>query len=141
MKKLLILLSLTTAMTAFGAPQGNSETNYEMGINARVIVPLRVEVADMEFGDIIQDYTANATGTYTITGEPNQDILFTLEKPDFLLSADNSENLAITFDYEPLPTKVDSSGSTTVNIIGTLSPTLIHSGNYSGTIVGKIQYN
>ena len=141
MKKLLTLLSLTMAMTAFGAPQGNVETSHQMNINARVITPLTVNVTDMNFGNIIQNSNATANGTYTITGEPNQGIIFTLDKPEFLLSKGDSENLGIHLTHDDLPTSVDPSGTTTINITGTLSPNSTHSGDYEGTIIGKIQYN
>lgn len=64
MKKLLILLSLTTAITAFAdapttlpaskAPQGNTEKSATMNIKATVIRPLNInKTGDMDFGKVI----------------------------------------------------------------------------------------
>lgn len=74
MKKLLILLSLTTAMTAFGADTAT------MSIGAKVLAPLNVtHDGDIDFGVVIQNTSsAEITKNFTVTGTPGEKFTFTL---------------------------------------------------------------
>ncbi len=140
MKKLLTLLSLTLSMTAFAAPQGNTEKSANMQVIARVIKPLTIDATAMEFGDIIQGTTTTATGTYTITGQPNETFVFTIDRITELKNGDNS--LAISLDgLDDIPTTIPESGNLTHVLRGTLSPTSdTVPGIYTGTITARIQY-
>ncbi|MGL5428824.1 MAG: hypothetical protein ACRDAS_13035 [Cetobacterium sp.] len=140
MKKLLILLSLTLSMTAFAAPQGNTEKSAEMEVTARVIAPLTINATPMAFGDIIQGTTATATGTYVITGQPGETFEFTITEITELTSGDNS--LAINLaGLDNIPTVIPESGNLTHVLTGTLNPTLTTvAGDYEGTITARIQY-
>ena len=142
MKKLLTLLSLTMAMTAFGAtaPQGNEEKPATMQINATVIRPLTVVASNMEFGRVIQGAEANATGRYTITGEPGQNIEITIVKPTELTSSTNKVNLPITLTHNE-PSVLSPTGDASFDIIGNITPSNKHLGNYSGTITATVVYN
>lgn len=151
MKKLLILLSLTTAMTAFAdtptilpssnSPQGNSAISSELNITARVIKPLTIKATDMAFGDIIQGTTATAEGRYSIKGEPNQPIVFTLTDLSELNGPNNS-TLAINMGQTlSLPTHLDEKGELIHVLKGVVSPTLdTPIGNYTGKIIARVQY-
>lgn len=149
MKKLLILLSLTTAMTAFAdapttlpaskAPQGNTEKYDTMNITATVITPLTVRASTMEFGRVIQGAKANAIGRYTITGEPGQDITVELTTPSQLKNTSNNTTLAITLTYAA-PTQIADNGDASFNINGELTPDTNHSGVYEGEIIARVQY-
>ena len=141
MKKLLTLLSLTMAMTAFGTttPQGNEEKSATMNITATVIKPLTIEkTQDMTFGNIIQEKEAKATGRYRITGEPNQGITITVTPLQALTGANDS--LAIRLD-STLPTNIDESGDASFDIVGTITPSSTNLGYYSGSITAKVVYN
>ena len=150
MKKLLILLSLTTAMTAFAdtpttlpaskGPQGNAEKSATMNINATVIRPLTVEAENMEFGRVIQGTEATATAKYTIKGEPNQAITITIDKPTELTNPTNKVNLPITLTHNE-PNVLDNSGDASFDINGSITPSNKHLGAYTGTIVATVIYN
>ncbi|MGL4538850.1 MAG: DUF4402 domain-containing protein [Cetobacterium sp.] len=139
MKKLLILLSLTTAMTAFGAPHGNSVESATMNINATVIRPLTVEAENMEFGRVIQGSEATATARYTITGEPGQPITIELSAPTELINKANNSKLPITLTYTK-PTQIANNGDASFDINGELTPETTHSGVYEGQVVARVQY-
>ncbi|MGL5051816.1 MAG: DUF4402 domain-containing protein [Fusobacteriaceae bacterium] len=141
MKKLLMLLSLTLAVSAFGAPQGDSQQSADMEITARVIDPLTVVAEPMQFGDIIKGTTAEALGTFTIKGEPNQSMKFTIDSTASLKGPDNN-TLAISFDgLDDLPTSVNADGKIIHSIKGILTPNAnTVSGEYSGTLTARVQY-
>lgn len=149
MKKLLILLSLTTAITAFAdtpttlpaskAPQGNTEKSATMNINAMVIQPLKVSAEEMEFERVIQGTTATATGKYTIKGEPGQGIKVSIVTPDSLIGTKGTQRLPINLEYT-LPNAVDHSGDASFNINGSISPSNEHLGSYTGEIKVSVQY-
>ncbi|MGL4653673.1 DUF4402 domain-containing protein [Cetobacterium sp.] len=141
MKKLLTLLSLTLSMTAFAAPQGNSIEDKTMNITARVIAPLNIDVTHMAFGDVIKGTTATATGTYTITGEPNQAFELTISELTHL-NGPNKSILPITISKTlDLVTNLDQDGKAVQILTGTLIPTeSTTTGNYNGTITARVQY-
>lgn len=150
MKKLLILLSLTTAITAFAdapttlpaskAPQGNTEKSATMNIKATVIRPLNInKTGDMDFGKVIQGTTGTAESGYTITGEANQSIAVSISPLTTLTGTGPA--LPINLDYT-LPTNIDASGNANFNISGTIRPIVdTHIGSYSGQITATVLYN
>lgn len=141
MKKLLILLSLTTAMTAFGAPQGNSEDSATMNINATVIKPLTITAKDMKFGTVIQGTRATATGEYTIDGEPGEKFEVTLSDLQSLKRTGSDDTLDISFANFVIPHNLDGSGKASFNMVGTISPTNeTLTGEYTGSITARVQY-
>ncbi|MGL4970914.1 MAG: DUF4402 domain-containing protein [Cetobacterium sp.] len=143
MKKLLTLLSLTLSMTAFAAPQGNSEKTSTMDISATVIKPLNISVTqDMNFGRVIQGSSANATGTYKISGEPGQGISITTTLPEGLTNGVNKSLLPITFNsFTKNIEGLDSNGDFTFDITGTIvTNDSTPAGNYTGEIIARVQY-
>lgn len=144
MKKLLILLSLTTAMTAFGAPQGNTEETATMNINATVIKPLTVSVIkSMEFGTVIQNNTATATGQYLIDGEPGEKVTVTTTFPEVLYNKTSRSNLPIQLNI-PMPLTgytLNEDGKLPLSIHGSITPTKeTPTGTYEGQITARVQY-
>ncbi|MGL4672602.1 DUF4402 domain-containing protein [Cetobacterium sp.] len=143
MKKLLMLLSLTLAVSAFAAPQGDSEKSADMNITARVIDPLTVVAEPMEFGDIIKGSTATADADFTIKGEASQGITLTIDSIAKLTTTDGKE-LPISLSNVGngvMSLNLDTDGNYVRNIIGTLNPTAATaSGEYSGTITARVQY-
>ncbi|MGL5989379.1 DUF4402 domain-containing protein [Cetobacterium sp.] len=143
MKKLLMLLSLTLAVSAFGAPQGDSQQSADMKITARVIDPLTVVAEPMQFGDIIKGTTANADSTFTIKGEPSQGITLTIDGINELSNA-NGDKLAIVlkgFVNGTVKTTLANDGNLVKKIEGSLTPDLnTVSGEYSGTLTARVQY-
>lgn len=141
MKKLLTLLSLTLSMTAFAAPQGNVASNDSMKVTARVIAPLTVVAQQMEFGDIIQGSTAEAESIFTIKGEPQQKIDFTITGIDKLVG-ENGAILPIVLEgINNLPTSINESGTIVQNIKGIVNPTKeTTTGDYVGYITARVQY-
>ncbi|MGL4671685.1 hypothetical protein [Cetobacterium sp.] len=143
MKKLLTLLSLTLSMTAFAAPQGNSEQSATMNINATVIKPLRIQVTqNMDFGTVIQGSSAEATGTYKITGEPGQGITINTTLPEGLTNNINKAILPIAFNSITKNIEgLNQNGEFYFNITGTIEPTEgTQIGNYTGEIIARVQY-
>lgn len=140
MKKLLILLSLTMAISAFGAPKGNTEKTSDMTVTATVIQPLTVIATDMEFGQIIQGNKTSATSKYDITGEKGQAI--TIEIPTSVeLTSTNGEKMTATIEYRNLPTSIGINGASTAAVDGHLDVSSDQAvGNYSGTLTARVQY-
>lgn len=140
MKKLLILLSLTTATTAFGAPQGNSINKGDMEITATVIKPLTVIATSMEFGQVIQGSKTTASSNYQITGEKGQPI--TIEIPSTVeLASISGDTMTATIEYKNLPNSIGESGSTNVAVNGHLNVASEQAvGNYTGTLTARVQY-
>ena len=142
MKKLITLLSLTMAMTAFGASQGNTENNENMTITAQVIQPLTVKAdKNLDFGKIIQGNTATANSTFTITGEAKENITVIIPETVQLSNeiAKSSLNVEIV---SLLPHNLGNSGSTIAGITGTIvtaadTPT----GTYTGEFTAQVRYN
>lgn len=143
MKKLLILLSLTTAMTAFGAtPQGNTEEAATMNVTATVIKPLTiVKTGDMDFGNIIQGTNTNtADSSYTITGEKGQPIVVTIDD-SVLLSNEKARTSLVVGIKTQLPKSLDTNGNANVSVQGFLNvPKEQHVGTYTGTLTARVQY-
>ncbi|MGL5702671.1 MAG: DUF4402 domain-containing protein [Cetobacterium sp.] len=143
MKKLLTLLSLTLAMTAFAAPQGNIEDKAEMKVIARVIKPLKVEsTGDLDFGDIIQGASANASSGYKITGEIGQLITVTIDNNVTLTNrSDSNDTIEVGIQYKDLPNTIAASGTSLVAINGTLNTANDQGlGVYEGTLTARVQY-
>ncbi|WP_297431930.1 hypothetical protein [uncultured Cetobacterium sp.] len=144
MKKLLILLSLTTAMTAFGTTLQGSEDSATMNINATVIKPLTVTVVDhMNFGTVIQGNEATATGKYSIEGHPGETVFITTTLPTTLTNNITKSGLGITFDTNISlnVNKLDANGKLPFDITGTITPTTsTPTGTYEGQIVARVQY-
>ncbi|MGL4999847.1 MAG: DUF4402 domain-containing protein [Cetobacterium sp.] len=142
MKKLLMLLSLTLAVSAFGAPQGNSEQSATMNISATVIKPLTIEkITDMEFGSIIQGSKANATSGYSIKGEAGQSIAITIDSSVLLTHETTKSSIIVGIRTSP-PHSLDKNGNATLSVDGFLETTSNQEiGKYNGTLVAKVQYN
>ncbi|MGL4671686.1 MAG: DUF4402 domain-containing protein [Cetobacterium sp.] len=143
MKKLLTLLSLTLSMTAFAAPQGNVEDKAEMKVIARVIKPLKVEsTGDLDFGDIIQGASANASSGYEISGEVGQLITVTIDNNVTLTNkSDSNDTIEVGIQYRDLPNAIAASGTSLVAINGTLNTTSNQGlGVYEGTLTARVQY-
>ena len=77
MKKLLMLLSLTTAMTAFGSSNPNSAN---MNVNATIMETLTVRIDQhAEFGKIAKGTSGNvATGKFSVKGQGNNQAKITI---------------------------------------------------------------
>ncbi len=140
MKKLLILLSLTTAMTAFGAPHGNTEEAATMNVTATVIKPLTiVKTGDMDFGNIIQGTNTTTDSGYTITGEKGQPIIVTID--DSVLSNEKARTSLVVGIKTQLPKSLDTNGNANVSVQGFLNvPKEQHVGTYTGTLTARVQY-
>ncbi len=140
MKKLLILLSLTTAITTLGAPSGNSVNKGDMEITATVIKPLTVIATSMEFGQVIQGSKTTASSNYQITGEKGQPI--TIEIPNTVeLASISGDTMVATIEYRNLPNSIGESGSTNFNVYGDLKVASEQAvGNYTGTLTARVQY-
>lgn len=142
MKKLITLLSLTMAMTAFGAtttPQGNTEKTGDMNITATVIRPLTVTAQPMAFNKVIQGATASANSNFTITGENSENIKVTIPETVTLTNGQNTLNVAIT---RTIPTNLGDTGTITVPVSGSITTsTSTATGEYSGTLTARVQYN
>ncbi|MCQ9628454.1 DUF4402 domain-containing protein [Cetobacterium somerae] len=141
MKKLLILLSLTTAMTAFGAPHGNTEEAATMNVTATVIKPLTiVKTGDMDFGNIIQGTNTTTDSGYTITGEKGQPIIVTIDD-SVLLSNEKAKTSLVVGIKTQLPKSLDTNGNANVSVQGFLNvPKEQHVGTYTGTLTARVQY-
>lgn len=141
MKKLLILLSLTTAMTAFGAPHGNTEEAATMNVTATVIKPLTiVKTGDMDFGNIIQGTNTTTDSGYTITGEKGQPIIVTIDD-SVLLSNEKARTSLVVGIKTQLPKSLDTNGNANVSVQGFLNvPKEQHVGTYTGTLTARVQY-
>ena len=141
MKKLLTLLSLTMAITAFGTPQGNTEKTDTMTITATVISPLTIEkTQDMDFGNIIQGTRATATSGYIITGEKGQPITVTIDDSVLLSNQKTKTSLVVGIETD-LPQSLDNNGNANVSVLGSLNiPNDQQVGTYTGTLVARVQY-
>ncbi|WP_298065362.1 DUF4402 domain-containing protein [uncultured Cetobacterium sp.] len=141
MKKLLILLSLTTAITAFGAPHGNTEKAATMNVTATVIKPLTiVKTGDMDFGNIIQGTNTTADSGYTITGEKGQPIIITIDDSVSLSNAMSKTPLVVGIKTQ-LPNSLDKDGNAHVSVQGFLTvPNNQTVGTYTGTLTARVQY-
>ena len=141
MKKLLILLSLTTAMTAFVAPHGNTEEAATMNVTATVIKPLTiVKTGDMDFGNIIQGTNTTTDSGYTITGEKGQPIIVTIDD-SVLLSNEKAKTSLVVGIKTQLPKSLDTNGNANVSVQGFLNvPKEQHVGTYTGTLTARVQY-
>ena len=141
MKKLLILLSLTTSMTAFGAPHGNTEKAATMNVTATVIKPLTiVKTGDMDFGNIIQGTNTTTDSGYTITGEKGQPIIVTIDD-SVLLSIEKAKTSLVVGIKTQLPKSLDTNGNANVSVQGFLNvPKEQHVGTYTGTLTARVQY-
>ena len=131
MKKLLILLSLTTAMTAFGAPHGNTEEAATMNVTATVIKPLTiVKTGDMDFGNIIQGTNTTTDSGYTVTIDDS-----------VLLSNEKAKTSLVVGIKTQLPKSLDTNGNANVSVQGFLNvPKEQHVGTYTGTLTARVQY-
>ncbi|MEG0300877.1 DUF4402 domain-containing protein [Cetobacterium sp.] len=143
MKKLITLLSLTMAMTAFGAtttpPQGNTEKSGDMNITATVITPLRVNAEPMVFGKVIQGTKATANANFTITGEKGENITVNIPETVTLESDENTLNVAIARN---IPTNLGTTGTITVPVNGSIETnSSTATGEYSGTLTARVTYN
>ena len=141
MKKLLILLSLTTAMTAFGiAPQGNTVEESNMDVTATVIKPLTVEATEMEFGRVIQGNNATASSNYKISGEKGE--LISVEIPSTVeLTSTTGDKMTATIEYQNLPTSIGANGSSIASVDGHLEVSSDQAvGTYTGTLTARVQY-
>ncbi|MGL5412192.1 DUF4402 domain-containing protein [Cetobacterium sp.] len=138
MKKLLILLSLTTAMTAFGVTSTDQAT---MNIKATVIKPLTIIAKNMEFGTVIQGTKATATGQYTIDGEPGEKFEVTLSNLSSLKRNGSEDTLDISFNNFVIPHNLDNAGKASFDMVGTINPTTeTVTGIYTGSITARVQY-
>ncbi|MGL5314296.1 MAG: DUF4402 domain-containing protein [Peptostreptococcaceae bacterium] len=143
MKKLLTLLSLTLSMTAFAAPQGNDDVNGNMNVTARVIAPLTItQTGDLAFGNIIKGKSADATSSYSITGEGGAGINFTISET-LELTHDTRSNEKLIVQITPtIPTNLNDDGTASLGIAGVIDiPENQLSGSYSGTLVAAVRYN
>ncbi|MGL6024715.1 MAG: hypothetical protein ACRC0F_08870 [Cetobacterium sp.] len=144
MKKLLTLLSLALTVSAFGAPTGNKEESATMNVTATVIRPLTIKATDMAFGTIIQGTKANATGTYTLAGEPGAQVDITADIPEFLSNEVTRTGLPISFtglSKQKQALTLDGNGNFVIDITGSVNPTTdTVTGEYKGTIVARVQY-
>jgi|GEM_PF-3466661 len=140
MKKLLILLSLTTAITTFGAPVGNTLNESNMDVTATVIKPLTVEATKMEFGKVIQGSNAIASSSYKISGEEGE--LISVEIPSSVeLTSTTGDKMTATIEYRNLPTSIGANGSTIAAVDGHLRVASDQAvGTYSGTLTARVQY-
>lgn len=139
MKKLITLLSLTMAMAAFGAPQGDVEKTGDMNITATVIKPLTVTAQPMAFNKVIQGATATAKANFTIKGESRENITVTIPETVTLTNGKNSLNVAIT---RTIPTNLGDAGEVTVPVNGSIETSnSTATGEYSGTLIARVQYN
>ena len=77
MKKLLILLSLTTAIAAFG---NNNPDSASMNVNATIMETLNVRIDQhAEFGKIAKGTSGNiATGRFSVKGQGNNQAKITI---------------------------------------------------------------
>ncbi|MGL4947146.1 MAG: hypothetical protein ACRC4X_05730 [Cetobacterium sp.] len=144
MKKLLTLLSLALTVSAFGAPTGNKEESAKMKVTATVIRPLTIAVAqDMDFGTIIQGAKADATGTYTLAGEPGAKIDITTTFPNALSNGITKSSLPIEL-VMGMPKggySLDEVGNLSIDVKGSVNPTAnTETGTYTGTLVARVQY-
>ncbi|MGL5622935.1 DUF4402 domain-containing protein [Cetobacterium sp.] len=138
MKKLLILLSLTTAMTAFGVTSTDQAT---MNIKATVIKPLTIIAKNMEFGTVIQGTKTTATGQYTIDGEPGEKFEVTLSNLSSLKRNGSEDTLDISFNNFVIPHNLDNAGKASFDMVGTINPTTeTVTGIYTGSITARVQY-
>ncbi|MGL5648440.1 hypothetical protein MKD34_01795 [Cetobacterium somerae] len=138
MKKLLILLSLTTTMTAFGVTSNDQAT---MNIKATVIKPLTIIAKNMEFGTVIQGTKATATGQYTIDGEPGEKFEVTLSNLSSLKRNGSEDTLDISFNNFVIPHNLDNAGKASFDMVGTINPTTeTVTGIYTGSITARVQY-
>ena len=138
MKKLLILLSLTTVMAAFGATLNDEAT---MNIKATVIKPLTITAKNMEFGTVIKGTSATATGQYTIDGEPGEKFEVTLSSLSSLKRTGSEDTLDISFDNFVIPHNLDNTGKASFNMVGIINPTTeTVTGVYTGSITARVQY-
>ncbi|MEG0135555.1 MAG: DUF4402 domain-containing protein [Cetobacterium sp.] len=142
MKKLITLLSLTMAMTAFGvttAPQGNEEKTGDMNISAIIITPLTVRAGEMAFGRVIQGSEATATANFIIAGEKDENITVTIPETVTLTNGENTLNVAIARD---IPTNLGTTGTITVPVNGSIvTSSSTTTGTYEGTLTATVRYN
>ncbi len=146
MKKLITLLSLTMAMTAFGAPQGNTDKEGKMNITAEVIQPLTVTAdKDMDFGKVIQGNTATAESKFIITGESGENITVTIpEKVTLSNTKSNQNKLNVLITKRGLSTtNLGPSGSIEIPVYGLITPTKENTptGTYTGEFTAQVRYN
>ncbi len=158
MKKLLILLSLTTAMTAFGASaEKGPEATNTMYINATVLQPLNViNDGDVNFGNIIQNTTTSKIAKkFTVTGTPGQKVIFKINNQN--LDSFSNDKLTKVGGGAEMPLYTDSrevsSGdrsNPTIGQNGTLDFTFNvwtqasqnqAPGQYTGALNASVRYN
>lgn len=145
MKKLIALLSLTMAMTAFGAPQGDVEKTSDMRITATVITPLRVEAEAMKFNKVIKGANATAQAKFTITGEQGENIIVTIPNTATLTNTqDDTKTLNVTIaggtDGQPTIMNLDDS-KIELSMDGTIrTGEGTATGVYEGFLTAKVQY-
>ena len=146
MKKLLILLSLTTAMTAFGAD------TTTMNISATVLEPLNVSHnGDINFGNLIQNTTTtiDQAKTFTVHGSVGGSIHFTIndrpirEVTQTTISKGN-DTLPVYFDNIQLSSDsltLDNSGNFTFSFKPRIYvPQNQAAGTYTGALTARVQY-
>ncbi|MBC2854088.1 hypothetical protein [Cetobacterium sp. 2G large] len=142
MKKLLILLSLTTAMTAFGAANVIEESDT-MKITAKIVKPLRVSSEAMALGTIVQGASASGQSTVTIEGDRGHGITVDLIKPTHLTST-NGDQLQIVLNTNYIPTHIGEDEKTEFIVYGNISAestATAPSGVYSGNLITSVRYN
>ncbi|MBC2850818.1 DUF4402 domain-containing protein [Cetobacterium sp. 8H] len=149
MKKLITLLSLTMAMTAFGAPQGNTEKTGDMKITATVITPLTVVAQPMQFNKIIKGtttpVTATATANFSITGEQGETVTVTIPNTVTLINKANNQNqLAVAISGttgEPTAMNLETS-TISIPVTGTITTnSSTATGEYEGNLTARVTYN
>ncbi|MGL5594521.1 DUF4402 domain-containing protein [Cetobacterium sp.] len=130
MKKLLMFLSLTMAISAFGADTAT------MNINAVVLAPLNVtHDGDINFGNIIQNTSSQEiTKNFTVTGTPGAHFDFTINDQP-LGSFANSELVHADGNSKmPFYTTNRTASAGDLN-----NPQISQDGNFKFTFTGRTQ--
>lgn len=146
MKKLLILLSLTTAMTAFGA---NSKETNTMNVSATIMETLTVRIDQhAEFGKIAKGTSGNiATGRFSVKGQGNNQAKITISglTNDGKLTLRNISGATISADVdhteETLSLKHDEFVAATPIRFNLNVPDNQQTGLYEGNVTIQARYN
>lgn len=148
MKKLLTLLSLTVAISAFGA---NNETS--MKINAVVLQPLNVSHnGDIDFGNVIQNTTAtvDTPKVFTVNGSAGAHVTLTINHQpansftQTTIKDSNDNRITVFLDDARLSSKtstLDDQGNLTFSFKPRIYvPENQAPGTYTGSLVARVQY-
>lgn len=139
MKKLITLLSLTLASSAFALTNGDASAN--MNITARVIQPLTVKAEKMDFGKIIKGSTATSDSRFLVSGESGEKVSIDIPKTASLIGP-NNENIEVAIKTTNAGQQTLSATATEVGIHGTLPTTdKTVTGTYAGTLTASVRYN